>query len=744
MHGGDILSSSKFSTSFVVLFLVCLVIPLSSASAESEALESIYDGRVIGVTLEPDSHYQKNWSIFEGAWLSMAVECNSCTVIVELDEQTFTSSSDLTLQAQQNGTVHLSISSSQSEYIELSLIESIQEEHQSLRPSPTQEIDSASVLHCTSSHSCMDAGREHLESILVGEYTTQGYLSGIIEQSNAEYVSLDVLKGETLELQLRHSPQQLQTSIYFQNASAESLLNTTLDTPLGLSANEFGDTQYLYLPEDGRVILKIESEVLNAAWVIKTLLHAPQTQSALIQNPSDIVVSGHHATTSTIELSESESMNLLAFVNPVEIRVEQLSSGVWITGDLTDLENDFPHTIYPLPNISAVRIHISAPAHWVKVTIDDFSDIQSGHEAPSLRPSSQDSDNASWPEIPLSTGQLGGQLTLAIFDTADVYRLNITGWEDSRHMIQVTVEGSQIENLTLELLSMEQTNWDEIETTSANFKNGKIQLALEFDPGTHFIRISLMNTTNFTGHQWGENIPSIDYFVSSAYTLTDEGYEPYFPPDENAEKWGVRSRMILGLLFLTPVLLFAVNISRQKKSALIFANKSGQLVWYRQQMDSGEITPKKTRKNLIKALQSITLLDWQKASKAWGAADLEHRTTHISLAVWKLDSRLAEEEGGVPVMVGLNVLEGNWDLAALRFDAPEGQAWIVKKVEPRFLHRGEEVFIDTMAKGNRTFVMVELSGSAQCVDIELNGRVDGQATAARIPKTLWLNVKEEE
>ena len=83
-------------------------------------------------------------------------------------------------------------------------------------------------------------------------------------------------------------------------------------------------------------------------------------------------------------------------------------------------------------------------------------------------------------------------------------------------------------------------------------------------------------------------------------------------------------------------------------------------------------------------------------------------------------------------------------MAALRFDAPVGQAWEIVQVEPRFLHRGEEVFLDTMAVGNKTFIMAELVGGATSVDIELNGRMDGEPSAARIPTTLTFNTHEEE
>ena len=94
------------------------------------------------------------------------------------------------------------------------------------------------------------------------------------------------------------------------------------------------------------------------------------------------------------------------------------------------------------------------------------------------------------------------------------------------------------------------------------------------------------------------------------------------------------------------------------------------------------------------------------------------------------------EAGAWPVVVGVHVLNGTWDLAALRFDAPEGQGFEVVHVEPRFLFQGEEVFLDTMGDGHRTYLVVELNGPARQVDVELNGRMDGKPFAARVPETL--------
>jgi hypothetical protein len=114
------------------------------------------------------------------------------------------------------------------------------------------------------------------------------------------------------------------------------------------------------------------------------------------------------------------------------------------------------------------------------------------------------------------------------------------------------------------------------------------------------------------------------------------------------------------------------------------------------------------------------------------------------MAIWRLDPRLAKQASAHPLMVGIHVLDGQWELAALRFDAPEGEPWKVVNVEPKFLHRGEEIFVDTMREGNLTFLTLELEGTAETVDVELNGRWNGEAMAARVPQTLRIHTSEEE
>ena len=91
----------------------------------------------------------------------------------------------------------------------------------------------------------------------------------------------------------------------------------------------------------------------------------------------------------------------------------------------------------------------------------------------------------------------------------------------------------------------------------------------------------------------------------------------------------------------------------------------------------------------------------------------------------------------------MNTESETWDIAAFRFDAPYGQALSVEHVEPRLLYQGEEVFVDTIAKGTTIFLTVDLAGEATQVDVELNGHVDGVPRGMRIPTAIDLMKKND-
>ena len=742
MHGHHS-SVRAWSLVLIVLTMNLAMLPVTAETdGEENGTETLRDGRVIGVLTSPDQTYERTWFIEQDEWLSLSFECSLCTVLLEIDGTTTEITNQIAYRAIQSGTASMKISSPVAEFVSYSLIERIDETNPTVRPSPGEAFNSLEAWLCSDDHGCADLPNS-LEAVPSTEFIDGEFVLGVVENNQAEYVAVPADAGQTLELQLLHATQDLSIHVYFQTET-EVQLNGNLTQPTALQTNLRPDAEFWHAESQGRFILKIESESPRTAYALKQVLHAPASSSQVVNITQQPIIDGHHQAVFIVETTDTESFSITALHRNVSAEVEQLVDGTWLSGKEFTFTVETMERLYPYPNASAYRFTLQGERFAVEVGTSQFDDLGSNLEAPSQRPSSPFMNNESWPTLLRDTDPIQGELTLAIHDTADVYKLEITGYEDSIHLVQVSLVGANLEVLQIDMWELDQTTWETIDTRNALRVNGKVQTALELPPGTHFVRVSHNDVSNVTNHSWGSQVNSIPYMITTASQVIDEGYEPYFPPDESTVKWGEVARWFMGLLFLAPCIYFAVYFSSQRKRALEMSTKTEQLAWFKQQMDTGEVEPNTLRKTLDKSLQAIAQLDWATACTTWGPTDGEHRTDGIAMAAWVLDKRLAKNENTLPVMVGIHIIEGQWELAALRFDAPEGEAYTIDRVEPRFLHRGEEIFLDTMSQGNVTFLTVELSGSASSVDIEINGRCDGVPSAARMPHSLAMNAQEEE
>ena len=414
--------------------------------------------------------------------------------------------------------------------------------------------------------------------------------------------------------------------------------------------------------------------------------------------------------------------------------VDQLLDGTWVAGTPTVIERGATMVVYPYPDVAVGRLKITNSSVFsLEISTRSFADNET-LEAPSYRPTDEAIDNSTWPILNL-TETTGGEFTLAVHDTTDTYRLVVDGWDESIHFVQVMVEGD-IAGLEVQMWDIDQNTGEVLATDITRPVGDQLKIGLQVGRGTHYFQLRFQNASEVTGHLWGEHVEERTYMLLPAYSLIDEGDEPWFPPSDDAVYWGNVARWFMGVLFLLPVVYLGIHIKRSKNFATSVAEKKQRLAWYISRLDSGESNVKETRVDMAKALRAVAQLEWNEGLEAWGPKRLEHRTDDIALAVWSVDERLANHKDAWPVVVGVHVLNGTWDLAALRFDAPEGQGFQVVHVEPRFLFQGEEVFLDTMGEGHRTYLVVELSGPAKNVDVELNGRMNGEPFAARVPETL--------
>ena len=727
----------------LVLVLMTVASPVETSAQTPEASqETVRDGRIIGILTVPDQTYERTWQMKQGEWTSLSVDCDQCSVMLELDGVSIGVTSTFSGQADEDQTARMTITSPIQEFVSYSLIETIDEANPTVRPSPGEAMVSSQAWMCQIESDCFDTTRS-LDSIPSSEFGSEQFLTGILQQNQAEFIAVPVTKGQTLELKFSHLTGDVELQVFFQNET-ETLLSQGISHNVPLPTNSQTKSEFWSAEEDGRFVIKVSSQSPETAYALMRTVHLNEQTSSMIELGSSLVLHGHHSKTVVIETNDTFALTIEPLYRNFTGQVEQLVSGSWLSATSMEFTHSEASHLYPYPNASAFKLSIDGERFAFELSGKSFADLDSGQEAPTVRPSSNNVSNSSWPQLYPPADGIEGELTLAIHDTADVFKIEVTGYESSIHLIQVKVLSEELEHLQLELWDIDQTTWEVVDERVVQPVNGKLQTALELQPGTHFARISHVDVANATNHSWGSNVDRLPYVLSTAYTMIDEGDEPYFPPDDSTVKWGEVARWVMGLLFLVPCLYFALLFSADRKLAQELSIKTAQLQWFKSQMDAGQEAPAKLRKSLHRSLQAITQLDWATACDTWGPTDVEHRTDGLAMAVWRLDPRLAKQEGALPIMVGIHVTQGNWELAALRFDAPEGEGWTVGQVEPKFLHRGEEIFVDTMREGNLTFLTLELQGSASAVDIEMNGRCNGEAMAARIPRTLQMISQEEE
>ena len=732
----------RTKASMLTTLLLLMLVPSVLGQAEEPLT---LDEGLNTLQLTPDQPTSLNIPMEAGDTAMLLWSCASCDLTVNDDAEGVTAESQsprmLTVEAEQSTLVEATLSSTSSETITLMLYLNDEEHHHQVRPSPETTASVAHLGLCATPIDCIDTSTGMLAShIDVGDDDAFLHV-GDVHASSDEYIVFNTSAGDTLEWQWLATTEATTVEMYHQTSTEESLLDgASTSTPA--YAQLAGDaplSQYWTAPEDGRFVARLSTQDAKAVWAAHVMNHPNRAVESLvgIDLASGTELVGHGATTSPFDWTEVHALHLHANLAPVKVRVDQLLNGAWVQGTATQLAQGEAMVVYPYPDVSGGRLVLSnASVFSLEVSTASFAD-HNGLEAPSYVPPSLDVDNASWPVINL-TETTTGEFTLAVHDTSDTYRLVVDGWEDSIHFVQFTIVGD-VEGLEWQLWDIDQSSSETIATDITQPVSDQLKIGLQVGRGTHFLQLRFQNASEATPHLWGEDVGSKPYVIQPAYSLIDEGEEPWFPPSEDAVYWGNIARWFMGILFLLPVLYLAVHVRRSQRYAASVAEKKQRLEWYTSRLDSGESSARQARTDMAKALHAVAQLEWQEGLETWGPHRIEHRTEDIALAVWNVDQRLASKEGAWPLVVGVHVMNGTWDLAALRFDAPEGAAYSVVHVEPRFLFQGEEVFLDTMGPGHQTYLIVELDGEAAHIDVELNGRMDGEPFAARIPQTLHRN-----
>ena len=677
------------------------------------------------------------WDIVSGNWYSIQTNCLSCTSELFINDVMIQSEQiNYSGQINENGKLRIVIDNPQAENFAISAIVDVTDNHPNTRPGPQTEIQLSSVYHCNELDHCIDKQSPILAGLRPPNQTIQS-INGVLESQQKDHFGFAVTQGQTIELNLEHVNSDIEIKSYFQNETNEFEIVNNLISDSTSNSKANPNLIYVNINEDGRLIISVSSETVDTIWSVGIIVYN-QSQTSVIQLTEGKEILGHATKTIVIEMNDTTAIKLQPNIFDVNYTYQSLVNSEWIFSGNGVFISDVDNFIFPLPGSTATMLTISANVFHIDLTSTNFDDINSGLEAPSLPPILASTNNSSWPVLDVQGPNRIGEFTHSVGDSSDVYRIEIDAWEDSIHFVKIDIEGD-INSFEIELIEKDQNDWSEVESKTKTITLGKLTVALELSRGTHFFRISMLNATTNTG--WGEYSEPTKYTIITTYELVDEGEEPWFPPDENAKKWGNVARWVMGILFLVPALYLVIAQTRKKNYAKEMSSKKQRLQWLKSRLDEG-VSPKQNRRELAKSLDAVATLDWDDACQTWGEADIYYRTENVAIACWRLDPRIAEDSESWPIIVGIYIVSGSWEIAALRLDSPEGQAWEIKSVTPRFLHGGYEVFLDTMLEGNKTFLSLELVGSANSVDIELNGRLNGEPFACRAAKTLYRDEEE--
>ena len=737
---GEAQRTRSIATLFVCVVLLS-ILPVTHAEEPLDAF--VVDGRIQMISLSEAEVYQQTMDVEEGTIISVNVGCGTCEVELEAGETILTSATSVTYKATENLSVSITIRSTSTETVSTSFLVVQDESHVNQRPSPESSMNLVDSYRCSDPIECLDMHRGNLKAITEGNYSTLGFDAGAVELNAEEYYGFTVSSGEVVELTLHHASDAIRFDFYFQSDNQEVLLDNVIETMTSTNPHLLGETHYLEIEEDGRIIVKVSTAAQVSSYALQRTIHQPQLTTTIDGGTSQFDQIGHGESKTAFVLGSTGIVKLAPVIEDITAQLSVRIGDNWVNMPDVLVEQNTVERIFAYPNTTMAMLTIEGAVHWVDVTIENFTDGNTSVDAPGYLPSNLLGEN--WPILySEDTDGYSGELTLPTMDIVDVYLVSVEGWVDSEHRLHIQIDGTS-QDLLVDVQELDQETMELLQeyTLTPDLFTNSIDLYITVGPGNHLIKLYHTNDSVLENQTWGNDLDPLEYEITITKVTTEIGEEPWFAPSDEAQFWGSTVRWILGVGMILPALYLTYSIRRTKRHAVRIGAIKRRLELLSNLLDEGKETPEQTRKSLVRSLEAVATLPWQSAIASWGEPQHSYTTDGTSIAVWNLDIRLAKSFGDWPILVGLNTEHETWEIAAFRFDAPYGQALTVERVEPRLLHQGEEVFIDSIARGTTVFLTVDLAGDATQVDVELNGHVGGTPRAMRIPTALNRFVEEE-
>lgn len=564
-----------------------------------------------------------------------------------------------------------------------------------------------------------------------GEYT-----SGDLIDDPKDIFAIDVNENHMLVLTLVASSASIDVELHFQTESGEVVLIQNFSMALNTSIGE-KYVQYVPIEDDGRVIVTVSSPQPDTIWSMRSKIFATSEIQPLTHldnivgvgpTPFAYVLGPHESLTITKSMTSDGTSEV-----PIKYRYvySENSKSEWNV-----IPTPLNSRINVVEDIQFIEFQWDCECEWIaSMSRYRHFDAGWGRDAPGLKPMMPTSDNSSYPLIDMDGHSEDGELTLQMGDFQDVLRVETTGWNESTHLVNVIVEGD-IYDLQVTIWNMDQETWEILGEVTTTYSMDRITASLNVGLGTHYIKIEHINGSDSLLEN---NSESVKWNIRITTAVLDEGDQPWFPASDAVKDAADLFYWLIGLILILPFIIFYINVKKEQRFAEEFSSRKNRLDWLRSKLDDGEYSSY----DLSRALKAVSTLEWEKALEVWGKESVRHYTMGIDMAVWTLDKRLGED-GTWPLLIGLRPLDCEWSVAALRFEAPEGEAWSVSKTDPKMLTRDDEIFLDTINDNSRVFIRIDLQGNADALNINLSGMVDGEPMAAKPANTIYRSESNSE
>ncbi|MBK29429.1 MAG: hypothetical protein CMB49_01795 [Euryarchaeota archaeon] len=588
------------------------------------------------------------------------------------------------------------------------------------------------------------------------------WVNATLAEAGEIYWPFEAEHGDLIEMVLLHTSDELSLEIQSNDSQYSPVVE--LSTPSNTSAGSQEQRIWIGLDE-GKYWLVANSSQSEVSFAARIAHHSassdtesgdwPSTGEAnTVQKLDDEgmayntgILGNEDTDVLIINASGLNAWNLV-FRSTAELNVtcEALVDGIWVSLtpmiELYEVINKQENIqFWSLESTELFRFTFTSDQALIwalEASRQTYSDYGVENDAPGNIPWNQSVAVENFYALPMEDGDsYSGWLTTSIYDGSDTYLINLVGWEESRFRVRVKLFADN-ELVGAEIIEMDWGDRSIVSnTTTPKGIEEQTEASLEIGPGLHLIRIkSLQISDSLANWSWGDfNQTPIPWTIQVEYIQTEEGEEPWFEAEDFVFDVSEALLWFLGMLLLMPMVMVLWNYRAHARQAERLAADKERLIILRELLAKGEV--KQARLDLKTSLRTIASLEWNTGIKTWGKPDLRHRTDDLELVLWKLPHQLSKSSG-TPILLGINIINNDWEVAAVRFESSSGEHWKILRCQPKLLFREDELFLDALAAGSKTFLHVELSGQGEGLELSLSGLVGGEPTAAKPSRSITL------